>query len=97
MKKVLTIISLPVLVVLIIFFYSATYIGNSAIDIHFHDTYFVIAHWYFLILYFFMLTFLFSLIACFVSKFRKKTYKWILLISSLEILTFFAYVYLLAQ
>ena len=70
-------------IVLIVFYLTGeVYISNSSIDIHIHDTYFVLSYWIVTIGIISLLFFAFSLGVSLSFKFKKKLFNWLLLISS---------------
>jgi heme/copper-type cytochrome/quinol oxidase subunit 1 len=84
-----------IFIIFLIFIANQTFLGNSAIDIHLHDTYFVVTNTTLFLIIFLVLSFLISLIASLISKFRKPIFNWILFLSSLGILALFVYYYIL--
>jgi hypothetical protein len=81
------------LILFIIFFSLQIYVANSALDIHLHDTYFVIDFWTIAFWITLFLLFAFSLAVSISSKFKNKIFKWVLFLSGAGILSIAIYLY----
>ena len=81
--------------ILLIIFIAQIYMGNRTIDVHLHDTYFVINYWTFIMLCVLILTFAVSLTTSVILRFQNKLNYWLLLLSSLGLSAFFIYYYFL--
>ncbi|MEP6681975.1 MAG: hypothetical protein ABJA35_01900 [Parafilimonas sp.] len=89
MKKLFIACGIAIAIYLIPFFVFDIYSGNTAIDIHLHDTYFVISHWSFVIMSAVVLLFLFSLVSSILNKFHTNLFNWLLAISVVALIFFF--------
>jgi hypothetical protein len=74
------------LIILIAVLKDKTFLGNSTIDIQFHDTVFVLGYWLFAILMLFVLAFIFSLVTCLATRFKRHPFTVLLLVSAAGII-----------
>ena len=79
MKKILIAFAVTIAIGLFAFFMFQIHIENFTLNIHFHDTYYVIRNWYYLC--FIALLFVFSLTLAILHRLNKSLFNWLFIIS----------------
>lgn len=77
-------LSLMLTVLLALFLFGSSFL-SSDLDLHLHDTYFIISKWFILTPLFLFVAFIIYIIKTFKQKFSKTLSNWILLISGLTL------------
>jgi hypothetical protein len=78
-------LSLVLTVLLSLFLFGSSFLASD-LDLHLHDTYFIISKWFILTPLFLIVSFIIYFIRTFKQKFSKTLSNWILLISGLTLL-----------